>query len=184
MKYGLGLFLALCLLVTPSFAQAKIWTVDYKQSKLIFTGTQSGKPFTGNFKNFVARIDFDHTKPEQGKIEVQIDMRSAFTGDTQKDTSLPNVEWFDSKNITNAEFVSTEISETGDHTYLMKGLLKLKMTTKEISVPFTLARVRDGTHVLGEFTLSRKDFDVGTGEWASDEWVGYPVKVNIDLMAY
>ncbi len=179
--------IALALLMLLAFAgqaEAKLWTIDYKNSILGFSGTQTGQPFTGTFKNFVAKIDFDPRKPESGKIEVQIDMRTAVTGDAQRDSSLPSPEWFDSKNIQYAEFISTEIKGISERAFEMRGMLKMKMTTKEVVIPFTLDKLNDGMRATGQLVVDRSDYQIGTGEWASDQWVGKPVTIRIDLMAY
>lgn len=174
----------LMLLVCAGQADAKLWTIDYKNSTLGFSGTQTGQAFNGTFKNFVAQVDFDPRKPEAGKIEVQIDMRTATTGDVQRDSSLPSPEWFDSKNIQYAEFTSTEIKGISERAFEMRGMLKMKMTTKEVVIPFTLDKLNDGMHAVGQLVVDRSDYQIGTGEWASDQWVGKPVTIRIDLMAY
>jgi polyisoprenoid-binding protein YceI len=165
-------------------AYAKEWTIDYKNSKLTFTGTQTGQPFTGAFSAYVAKIDFDPKKPEEGKIEVQIDMRTAKTGDAQRDDALPQPEWFDSKNIQYAEFASSAIKGVSDRMFDMTGYLKIKHTTKEVRIPFSLEKVNDGLRAKGQLTINRGDFGVGTGEWASDKFVGQPVTIALDIMAY
>lgn len=158
--------------------------VDYSKSSLTFTGKMSGKEFTGHFTGYIAKVDFDLRKPENSKIEVQIDMRTAKTGDMEKDAALPNPEWFDSKNIPSAQFLSTEIKKVNDGDFLASGLFKLKLSTNTISIPFHLAREDDAYRATGQFTINRKDYGVGTGEWDSEQYVAYPVTVSFSLLAH
>ena len=61
-------------------------------------------PFQGRFKRFSAQIDFDPAAPDAGRALVEIDLTSAETGDAQRDTALPQAEWFDTKANAQARF--------------------------------------------------------------------------------
>ncbi len=165
-------------------AHAKPWAIDYPNSKLTFAGTQTGQRFTGEFSSYIARVDLDLEHPETGSVNVQIDMRTAKTGDAQKDAALPGADWFDSKNYNFAEFTSTKISKVGPSNYVIDGQLKIKLVTKNVQLPFTVRSEADGTRAEGKLVIDRTDYTVGTGEWVSDQYVGKPVEIAVSLFAH
>lgn len=183
MRFFLAGLLSLLLMPHSAFAGGP-WMIDYTKSSLTFTGKMSGKEFTGHFSGYIAKVDFDIRKPENSKIEIQIDMRTAATGDMEKDAALPNAEWFDSKNVPTAEFLSTEVKKITDNDFTASGLFKLKLSTNAILIPFKLEHEDDAYRATGQFTINRKDYGVGTGEWASDQYVAYPVTVSFSLLAH
>jgi hypothetical protein len=51
------------------------------------------------------------------------------------------------------------------------------------SLPFTL-EFKDGVaHAKGHVDLMRNLFGVGQNAWATDEYVGFPVGIDVDLIA-
>jgi polyisoprenoid-binding protein YceI len=175
-----------CLFVSfSSPAEAKVWKIDYGASKLSFTGTQAGKPFTGSFGAYVAEVDFDPDNPRKARIEVTIDMGSAKTGDKQRDQALPGKDWFNTAVFQQATFVSTSVTRTtGPRQYLAKGKLTIKTITQDVEFPFSLLPDRDGMRAKGELVVDRTKFNVGLGEWLSEEWVAHKVTIGVDLIGY
>lgn len=177
------LFMVCALVAAP--AEAKIWKIDYATSKLSFTGTQTGEPFTGNFGAYVAQVDFDPNNPRKARIEVTINMDSAQTGSKQRDETLTGKDWFDTAVYQQATFLSTSVTKTtGPRQFVAKGKLTIKLVTQEVELPFSLVDDRDGMRAKGELVVDRTKFNVGIGEWASEEWVGHKVTISVDLMGY
>lgn len=160
-----------------------LWQVDKAQSRLGFAGTQTGASFAGTFSRYYAHIDLDPAAPQNGHIDVTIDIASARTGDSQRDTALPGKDWFDTAAFPSAHFVSTTISRSGDNHYLAQGVLTLRGITHPVTLDFTLAVDGQTAHAKGHASLVRTVFGVGQGPWASGQWVGLPVDVTIDFTA-
>lgn len=177
-------FAFLAMFCVPQEAFAKKWTIDYQASSLSFAGTQSDKPFTGHFKSYVADVDFDPQDVKKTNIHVIIDMKSAATGDVQRDQALPASDWFDSKTWAQAEFTVANVKKTGANAFEAEGSLSIKGVARTVKLPFTLTAEKDGMRAKGELTVNRHDFNVGIGDWVSDEYVGKDVKIAINLMAY
>lgn len=179
-------FLALAALVTltGSPACAANWAVDPAHSTLGFAGTQTGEPFSGTFKSWTARIDYDPAHPEAAHIAVTIDMTSATTGDPQRDEALPGADWFDIATHPQATFEATGFTPHGGDTFETAGTLSIRGISKAVTLPFTLAVQGDTAHVTGKADLVRTSFGVGQGSWASGDYVGLAVGVTIDLSAH
>ncbi|MDX2027399.1 MAG: YceI family protein [Alphaproteobacteria bacterium] len=188
MKKYLAVFLALlaCASPTPSFA--KNWTVDYANSRLGFTATQGDKSFEGSFKNFQTTIDFDPAKPEAGKITATIDMISAVAGSAERDSALPQADWFDTKKFPQAQFASTSIKAAGTdksaaQCFEAEGTLTIKGIERKVTLPFCLKPEDDHTRAKGKIVLMRNDFQIGQGQWASEAFVKNAVTVTVDIAA-
>jgi polyisoprenoid-binding protein YceI len=164
-------------------AQAKDWQVDYAHSKLGFTGEQSGEKFDGGFKKFDAQIHFDPDYPEAGKIIVNVAIASAYAGSADRDSMLPQKDWFDSGAFPQAQFVTTSIRKTAPLHYEASATLTVKGVTRDVLLPFTLAPEGDHWRAQGDVALMRSDFGVGQGMFADESYVKHAVDVTIDIVA-
>jgi polyisoprenoid-binding protein YceI len=175
------LLAALSLLATPALAAD--WTVDAAKSHLGFSGTQNGAPFKGSFGTWTAQIAFDPAHPDTGHAKVTIDLASAKTGDTQRDSALPQVEWFDVKAFPQASFEATGFVAKGGNAYEAPGTLTIRGMAKDVVLPFALVVTGDTAGAKGHLSLIRTGFGVGQGVWATAEWVALEVGVDVDLVA-
>ncbi len=178
MKRWLWLFALL-----PASAFASNWTIDYDNSSLTFEAKQGEQKIQGQFGKFSVDVSLNPAAPEQGKISVNVDLRTAGAGSQERNQALPQREWFDVANFPVATFESTRIrkTETG---FEAVGHLTLKGVTEEVSIPFTLTPDDKGkTRAQGSFTLQRDHFKVGIGEWDSEQWIAFSVVITFNLLA-
>ena len=173
--------LAVMLFVVPALAAD--WTVDKSKSELGFTATQTGAKFTGHFTQYDAGIQFDPAHPEQGHAVITIDMASAVTGDKQRDQAIPGADWFSVKAFPMARFEAKTFRSTGKDTYEAAGTLTIRGISKDVTLPFTLKTANGIATVDGTLPLTRTDYGVGQGEWASGKWVGLDVTVTVHMVA-
>lgn len=170
-----------CLCTAP--AHAMHWDIYYPSSKLTFEGQANGKPFTGTFSIFQAEVNFDPKKSQDARVEVNIDVRSAKTGDKDKDEALPGKDWFNSSAMPFAQLIGTKVRKLSDKKFELIGLLTIKDITHEIVLPFSMEDERDAQRIKGEVTINRMDYGIGAGSWANETYVKNPVKIKIDLLA-
>jgi polyisoprenoid-binding protein YceI len=175
--------LAVLCLVSAGPAGAATWTIDPTQSSLGFEGVQTGSPFQGKFDKFTAQIEFDRSKPDVGHVLVLIDIASAHTGDTQRDESLPQRDWFDVKSHPQARFEATRFRAKGGDNYEATGRLTIRGMSRDCVLPFTLDISGDEAHAKGRVQILRTDFGVGQGPWTSGQWVALQVGIDFDLTA-
>jgi polyisoprenoid-binding protein YceI len=169
------------LFAMPSHAMQ--WDIYYPSSKLTFEATATGTPFTGTFAIFQAAVDFDPKKPDDARIEVNIDVRSAKTGEKDKDDALPGKDWFNSNAIPFAQLIGTKVRKLSDKKFELIGLLTIKDITHEITLPFSMEDERDAQRIKGEVTINRADYGVGVGSWGNENYVKNAVKIKVDLLA-
>lgn len=159
------------------------WVVNKAESRIAFSGTQSGKAFEGEFKDFAVSVVLDPDDLSGATIEAEINVASARTGDRQRDDALPSADWFNARAFPTATFRSEDVTATGEGAYLARGFLSIRGVERPLDLPFTLAIAGDEATAKADATLMRGDFGVGQGEFATDEWVGFEVKVSINLVA-
>jgi len=176
-------FLLVLPLLAASPALAADWTVDPAKSHLNFSGVQNGAPFQGSFGKWQAQIAFDPAHPEAGHAKVTIDLASARTGDTQRDSALPQPEWFDAASFPQAGFEAGGFVAKGGDAYEAPGKLTIRGVGKDVVLPFTLVVTGDQAVAKGHLTLMRTAFGVGQGVWSTAEWVALDVGVDVDLVA-
>ena len=167
--------------LVPSSASS--WKVEIARSRIGFSATQTGETFKGQFTNYKATIEFDPTNPCAGRALIVIDPSGAKTGDSQRDEALPTEDWFDVAHFSNAQFEVKKFTSKGANAYEANGTLSIRNISRDVVLPFTL-EIKDGVaHAKGHFDLMRNLFGVGQNAWAADEYVGFPVGIDVDLIA-
>lgn len=177
--------LALLLLGSVAGA-AETWTVQ-DGSAITFTAYQQGAPVEGSFRDFTAEIVFAPDDLAASRVAVEIDTASITTGHKDRDATLRSSAFFDVETWPSATFVSDQLVDQGDDRYEAHGRLTIRDITKDVALPFelTIAEQGDGkvANATGELTISRLDFGVGQGEWASTRTVGEDVVIRIEIAA-
>lgn len=165
------------------------WRVDKAHSAINFSVRHFFTPVNGAFSEYDAEIKFDPQNPEQGSIDVTIQVKSIDTKNNRRNTHLQSDDFFGAETWPEIKFKSSSISSAGENKYVATGNLTIKDVTKEINLPFTLLGIvdhpmRENTQIAGitaTTLINRNDYNVGTGDWASDTVVGDEVTVNISL---
>jgi polyisoprenoid-binding protein YceI len=94
-------------------AQAATWVVDHTQSRLGFTAQWSGSPFSGQFRKWDAKIEFDPADIARARADITIDMTSAFSGEADIDENLPGVQGFHAARFPDLRFVTRAFRAMG-----------------------------------------------------------------------
>jgi polyisoprenoid-binding protein YceI len=164
-------------------SSASSWKVDPARSHIGFSGTQTGSAFTGRFTSYEATIDFDPANPDAGHALIVIDLAGVKTGDSQRDEALPGEDWFNIGQFPKARFEVKKFTSKGANAYEAAGTLSIRNVSRDVVLPFTLD-VKDGVaHAKGHVDLMRNVFGVGQNAWATDEYVSFPVGIDVDLIA-
>ena len=176
-------------LMLPGSVLAASWTIE-DGSAISFEAYQQGAPVPGSFERFTAQIVFDPDDLASSRIEVEIDTASISTGHKDRDTALRSPPLFDVERWPTARFASAGVEHLGGEAYQARGELTIRDVRKDVVLPFTL-RVADHpgnpdllqAAAAGELTISRLEFGVGQGEWASTATVGEKVVIAIAIVA-
>ncbi len=167
----------------PSMERIGNWLVVKADSHVKFTASQQGTEFTGEFEQFDALINFKEDAIETANVTATINLGSVSAGDKDRDGALPGKEWFNVKAFPKAIFQSNNFVKTGANTYEARGTLTMKDKTQALTLPFTLDITGAKAEMAGTVTLDRTLWEVGTGAWATDEWVSTDVTVDVKISA-
>ena len=170
------------LLVCGQSLSAADWNTVSATSSVSFSAIQQGSPFEGEFASFTAQIQFDQADPASGSIVGVVETGSVRTGDSERDRTLLDREWFDPNNHPESRFESESIEAT-DTGFRANGQLTLKGVTQPVSMDFTFEDTGSGTtaHFSGTFELERLQFGVGEGFWSDTSWTSNEVTVTVEL---
>lgn len=173
------LIAALALLAAGA-AGAKSWQGDAGAGPLLFDAIQADAKFTGRFKDYSLRFDFDPAKPAGGRLDVTVALASTDTQDAERDEILKGAEFFWTERHPQAKFHATRFRREGKR-WRADGELTLRGVTKPAAVLFTVAEQGQTLRMEGDARIRRLPFGVGQGEWQSTEWIGDEVVVRFDL---
>jgi polyisoprenoid-binding protein YceI len=173
------------LLAAPAVA-APAWTMDQARSRLVFTATQAGGEFDGQFKRFQADIAFDPLDLPTSRFRVVIDTATADTGDPDRDAALRGPEFFASDRWATATYEAPRFAAAAGGQFVARGRLTIRGVARDVPVTFTFKPSADGRSatLTGGATIRRLDFGVGQGEWQDTQWVGNDVRIRFDLLLH
>jgi polyisoprenoid-binding protein YceI len=151
--------------------------VDFKISHLGYSY------ITGTFKDIDGKFSFDAAKPEDSKIEFNVNTASVFTNHAERDKHIASADFLNASKFGKATFVSTSVKSTGANTADVTGALTLLGVTKPVVVKATF--LGEGKDPWGGYragfegttTIKRSDFgkqkDLGPKSDAVELYVSF-----------
>ena len=172
-KVGLVLGMALLLSSMSAHADEPI-AVDNRNSTVSFAGEHAGMTFEGVFEKWSASLILPPN--DNPSIQATFDLRSAKTGDSTYDSTLPEGDWFDVENHPTGKFESSKIVKK-DNNYEVSGKLSLRGESHPISF---LLYSKDGK-LEASFDIDRLKYKIGMDSDPDAEWVSKIIKMNMSL---
>ncbi|MDH3200814.1 MAG: YceI family protein [Myxococcales bacterium] len=173
MKYGFrGALLALLGIVfVTTTAFAAPLNLDRTHSKVGFTAETLLFDVDGQFGEYTVEVEGDKSKPATAKIKVTLQVASIDTQNQKRDDHLRSPDFFDAEKHPTITFASTSIRPKGNQ-LIVKGNLTMRGTTKPVTIPFKVAKGKNGAGVdtttyKGKVTIDRNDFGVGSDSIAA-----------------
>lgn len=156
----LVLYLLTCQAVFPQVIPL-LKPVD-ADSEVRFSIKNFGLPVTGRFTGLEGNIYFLPGDLLHSAMDVSIEAGSINTGNKARDQHLLKKDYFDVQHHPRISFHSTQIlAGAKKGTYIARGKLFIKNTSRMIDIPFTIATVKTGYRFSGSFSINRLDFEVG-----------------------
>jgi polyisoprenoid-binding protein YceI len=153
----------------------------------------------GHFKNVHGKLIYDPNNPRDSQVEVRIDAKSLWTGESDRDAHLRSADFLDVDRHPTITFAGNKIEVLGSHEYLVTGQLTVRGVAREVTLrtrylgqretPWWEDVVDKGPKLragfLAEATINRHDFGVS---WNSvldhgGVVVGNMVEITIDAEA-
>lgn len=167
-----------CAACFPAFAET--WEGDERAGSLQFTAIQAGAKFSGAFKRFSVRLEFDAADPAQGRLHVIVPTAGVDTADAERDEIIRSADFFWTGRFADAVFHAEGFEQEGAG-FLARGELTIRGVTQPAIVRFALRPAGKRLAMKGTSELRRLPFGIGQGEWESTEWIGDEVGVRFDL---
>jgi polyisoprenoid-binding protein YceI len=141
------------------------WTIAGGK-RLAFAVDNGGSPVRGRFRDWSGSIRMDPDHPETADISIAIKLASASVGDATQDAMLRGADFLASASNPMATWRSTSVAQTAPGRYRANGTLKIRDKSRPQAIAFTLTGKDRTRHVVGNATIDRAAFDIGSGEAA------------------
>jgi polyisoprenoid-binding protein YceI len=161
MKHFLSIspFLAATLFFAPASAQQ--YTPTDQGSSLSFKIKNFGFSVDGAVSGLQGTIKFDPNDLANAAFDVSVDAATINTDNEMRDGHLKKEDYFDVAHFPRIRIVSTQVSAARGGGYIFTGKLTIKQQTKEFSFPFVATPLGNDCIFKGDFSINRKDFDIG-----------------------
>ena len=160
------LFLVCICCLSLGFSQNK--------SSIDFVIRNVGINVDGHFEVFNIETDFDATG-KLLRIKGIIKASSIKTGIDSRDEHLLKADYFDIENYENITLVSKIIESKPDGVFSVLAILAIKDKSKEIVIKVNRDKVDNHYKMTSNFTINRRDFDIGGRSFI----LGNMVKINV-----
>lgn len=113
----------------------KSWKIDAAHSMVEFSVTHMMiSKVRGRFDNFSGSVNLDQNNPENTTVDVEIDVSSINTRQSQRDDHLRSADFFNTEAFPTAKFTSRKVQLIDDNHADLVG----DLTIKDITRPVTL----------------------------------------------
>lgn len=132
---------------------------------LVFTSTVNGY-----FKGLKGNIHFDPHDLKSAVVDATVAVNTISTGIGKRDRDLLEEKYFNAAKYPVMRILSTAIAATDKPgTYQLNAALTIKGITRSVSFPFTAVVSGNACQFNGQFTINRKDFQVGPDNAIDDK---------------
>ena len=157
---------------------AQQYTPVNDKSEVKFTVKNFGLNTPGTLSGLKGTIQFNPSNLSTASFNVSVDVSTINTGIDMRDSHLKREEYFYTDKYPTISFTSTAVKANNDG-YIVTGELTIKGISKNISFPFTAVTQNGGMLFTGNFSINRKDFDIG----GSSAVLSNNVDINLKVYA-
>ena len=161
MKFSIILFLFIGGIVLTSQAQNE-WQI-HSSSSITFKIKNAGFNVNGSLKGLQAKIKFSPDQLSNSSMEASLDVATIDTGIKARDNHLKKPDYFDVEKYPRITMKSQRFAKSKSGDFIGYFSLTIKETTKDIKVPFKFIEKGELSYLEGNFSINRRDFEVGGG---------------------
>ena len=188
LRISLALALGATLFGSVAFAAYTPLKLDTVHSKVGFIAGTVLFDVDGDFKDYRVEINGNPSKPKNAKVKATINVASIDTQNTKRDNHLRSADFFDADKHPSILFESTKVQPKGNQ-LVVEGNLTMHGKTKRVTIPFKVARGKNGAGVdtttyKGKLTIDRNDFGIGTDSIAAKISLEDEVEVKLLLVTF
>jgi polyisoprenoid-binding protein YceI len=184
MKFKLAKATACLLLAWAQHlpAQDQYWRSDGARSDLRFTARYEGEKLDGRFGRFEVQAVSGSDRDLPQSLRVEVDMKTADMNDSDVNEELARPDWFDQAKFPLAVYRCDEIVPVGDGELVCRGTLEIKGIEHPLELPLSWENGSGEARLAGSVELSRRAWQVGIGEWLTDDTIADDVTVDFEVV--
>lgn len=128
----------------------------------------------GHFKNVKGSLEFDPNDPARSSVKAEIDARTIWTGEAERDDHLRSADFLDVEQHPKITFASRSVQLLSPHEFVVSGDLTIRGVTRQVALdveylgqwetPYWEAGVDQGPMVRAGFLahamINRHDYGV------------------------
>jgi polyisoprenoid-binding protein YceI len=157
------------------------WTVAEKPEQHVeFRIRNFGLWVNGTFSGVKGDVQFNPARPEAAHVACRLPVNSVNTNIKKRDRHLQEEEYFQATKHPEI-FLESRRIESKDGEFWFKGSINIRGVNKSLEFPFSFSVSGQQAVVAAQFTINRRDFNVGPGSGPLGEEV--ELKVRILLQA-
>ncbi|WP_153800034.1 YceI family protein [Foetidibacter luteolus] len=161
-----------------AFTPADLKPVDTEDA-VTFSIKNFGLNVKGEIKGLAGTIKWDPSNLQACLFNVSVNAATINTGITGRDNHLKKEEYFHVEKYPVISFQSISVTSANGQ-YHAAGNLIIKGTSKPVDIVFSAEPSGSGFVFTGNFTINRRDFNIGGGSMV----MGNEVKVNLKINAH
>ncbi len=142
----------------------------------------NGEEVRGRFSDWTADIRFDPEQLDKSSIRATVRLASVASGDQGRDGMLQGDDFFGAARPM-ARFTAERIRARGGNRYQADGALTLKGISQPLSLAFSLNIRGDRAQAQATTRFDRRDFGIGTGQFAGTDVIGGDVHIDLAFNA-
>jgi polyisoprenoid-binding protein YceI len=138
--------------------------IDVARSEVRFTVTKLGyQDVTGRFTAFAVSLCHDPAHPESSTVRWATNVASVVTGESGRDSSLQQPEYFDARNHPQLTFTSSAVRARPDGSLEVSGTITMRGISRALTFIARPVQIDGRSAFETDFTINRYDFDVRGG---------------------
>lgn len=172
------LILVLCFIIPSNLVQAQ-W--KFESGSVAFSIKNAGLTVTGSFSGMKASIRFDPTQLATCTMEATVESATIETGINLRNKHLKKAEYLNAEKFFLVQMKLKRMEKEGNN---LKGtfLLTLKGISKELVMPIVFSETGKAASLKGNFTLNRRDYQIGGNSWTMSDEVKIEITANLSRL--
>ncbi|MFD2599409.1 YceI family protein [Sphingobacterium corticis] len=134
------------------------------------------KGASGTIAGLSGVVNFSPNTLNSSKIDVSVDVNTLDAGLSLKSKHAKNDGFLNAEKYPKITFKSSSFVKSGD-SYLVRGDLTIKATTKRVEIPFTFVDKGQSGEFNGQFQINRTDYNLE--KWGIGEVLDIDIKLPV-----
>lgn len=152
-----------------------------KSSTVTFKIKNAGFYVDGYLKGFEGKVLFSKNALSGSSIEASVKTETINTGNKSRDNHLRKDDYFNAEKYPKISMKSKRFANSQSGDFIGYFDLTIRDVTKEVKIPFTYKESNGIGTFKGNFTINRRDYNVGGNSMVLGDMVIVDVEIEVSL---